>query len=90
MKFEACVADTEKALQALSEVLGLRYRAGDFSLFEDEFVQSGKVEDFFTVSGEGLLVSVHLEKYEGYFFIAVSGDGAAFENAKELLSLGNY
>ncbi len=89
MEFTVCVADAEKVLQALSEALIIRYRAGTFSLFEDVFVESGRNEDFFSLSSNGINVSVHLEKYEGYFNTTVSGEGMKFRRAKEHLILNS-
>ena len=86
MEFTRCVADSEKVLSELAVLVGLNYETGDFSKFEDVFSSSGLEEDFYVLQNEQLSLTVHLEKYEGYFFITISGFGEAFSIAKVFLS----
>lgn len=86
MKFTECVADTEKALVYLCEIAKIDFNLAEFSKFEDDFSDSGKSIDFYTLKSEELEISVKLEKYEGYFYISVSGDGDCFNAAKNYLS----
>jgi len=85
VEFKTCVSDTEIVLQTLSKMANLPYEAGAFSKFEDSFVDSKVEEDFFVMEGACLKVQVHLEKYEGYFFITIYGAGKDFEHAKNYL-----
>ncbi|USD23095.1 hypothetical protein MJO52_08160 [Microbulbifer variabilis] len=73
MNHTECVANTESVLIGLSEVADVPYIEGDFSRFEDEFVNSGQEEARFTLKEGSFEVSVLLEKYEGYFFVSIVG-----------------
>lgn len=85
MEFTSCVGDTERVLQGLCQIADIEYPTGSFDSFEDAFCNSNLVEDFFVLESELLKVSVHLEKYEGYFFVTISGSGTKFELAKKYL-----
>jgi len=86
MEYRTCVSDTEVALEAISQISDIPYSKGHFSNFDDSFADSGKDEDFYLLKGTQLEVSVQLERYEGYYFITITGTGREFENAKSYLS----
>jgi hypothetical protein len=86
MEHTKCVADTETTLIGLSEIANIPFKDGEFSKFEDTFVDSGIEKDFFSLKGIELEISVLLEKYEGYFFVTIIGEGTCFEKAKVYLS----
>ncbi|MBB3166833.1 hypothetical protein [Simiduia aestuariiviva] len=85
MNHTECVANTESVLIGLSEVANVPYIKGDFSRFEDEFVSSGQEEARFILKDGGFEISVLLEKYEGYFFVSIAGEGERFEKARDYL-----
>ncbi|WP_445358547.1 hypothetical protein [Microbulbifer sp. ANSA005] len=85
MNHTECVADTESVLIGLSELTKVPYVKGNFSRFEDQFVNSGKNEARYILKEEGFEISVLLEKYEGYFFVSICGEGGRFERAKAYL-----
>ena len=89
MEYEVCVSDSEATLKGLSQISQLPYIKGEFSKFEDSFVSSGIEEDLYTLKGPELEVLVRLEKYEGYFFVKILGNGSTFNNAKKYLSTCN-
>ncbi|WP_444909441.1 hypothetical protein [Microbulbifer sp. TRSA005] len=85
MNYTECVADTESVLIGLSELTKVPYVKGNFSRFEDQFVNSGKNEARYILKEEGFEISVLLEKYEGYFFVSICGEGGRFERARAYL-----
>jgi len=85
MEFTECIADGEKVLADLSLIIGFVYSKGSFCDFEDTFCDSNLDDDFFIIKTEFLKISVHLEKYEGYFFLTITGEGKSFSLAKEYL-----
>ena len=85
MEYRTCVSDTEEVLKGLSEIIDITYIEGKFSQFEYQFSESGKDEDFYVLRSKDIKVSVHLEKYEGYFYISISGNNSVFSNAKKYL-----
>lgn len=85
MEYRTCVSDTEEVLKGLSEIIDIPYIEGEFSKFDDQFSDSGKEEDFYILKSKDIKVTVHLEKYEGYFYISISGNNSVFSNAKNYL-----
>ena len=85
MEHTECVADTEVALIELSKIANIPYTTAEFLSFEEKFSDSGKDEDFYSLKGKELEISVQLEKHEGYFFVTIIGGGSCFEKAKYYL-----
>jgi hypothetical protein len=84
--YQTCLPDLETALSGLATIIDADYTPGTFSRIEDAFQDSGQERDEWTLLGRsGVVVTVVLEKYEGYLFIKAEGIGHAFQKAKEHL-----
>lgn len=82
-EYVGCFSDIESILPRLAGIIGAEYDAGDFSNFEDEFIESGEDERYWgLIAPNGFVVKVLLERYEGYFFVTISGTGSTFEKAE--------
>nr|WP_086940482.1 hypothetical protein [Thaumasiovibrio occultus] len=84
--FTTWVGDAETVLGNLAQLADLPFLVGDFSAFEDRFVDSGEPEADYIIHNDNLTVTVHLEQYEGYFSLSLVGKGACFEAARAYLS----
>jgi hypothetical protein len=85
-KYTICLPYIEVVLPGLAKLMGADYVPGDFSAAEDLFVKSGEDSKEWLLTGtSGISARVLLEKYEGYLWIEISGEGQKFNESKEYL-----
>ena len=82
-KYKICLPDIEGVLPELAKLMGADHVPGDFSVAEDLFVKSGEdSKEWFLTGTSGISACVLLEKYEGYLWIEISGEGKKFNESK--------
>ena len=85
-KYKTCLPDIEVVLPELAKLMGADYVPGDFSVAEDLFVKSSEdTAEWFLTGTSAISARVLLEKYEGYLFIEISGEGQKFNESKKYL-----
>lgn len=85
-KYEVCLPDTEAILPELAKIIDADYHSGAFAKAEDDFHDSGKeIEEWSMIGKTGITLSVLFEKYEGYYFVTICGSGSNYNKSKQLL-----
>lgn len=84
--YTVCLSNWNSVLPELCSLIEASYEDGDFDIFVEDFISTGKNSLCWGKSGKtGCDISIELEKHEGYLFGTLSGNGHIYLSGTSLL-----